>query len=403
MVIKGQLSGNRDSPPHIMSILQGRTHALEALAIVLCVGWIPANDFPCLMHLYISFGISAKPPEPEGILTLLCNTPFVEIVHFHHLTAPEDEALDEPSKPLRVELPRLRSSVVFTVSAYHPVVEILNSLSPPPSALIRLDNLFVPYNREAPPSIPAHLAPLHDVTRMELAVEDEMLLLVVEGTSSGLWLKVRHEGAAEWNPWIQDLPHMLPLGNLISLRADVCDLALLGVLRDMVQLSELFVQLAPDPVWLDPEEDTDTDPLVLPLCTLLERSEPVVCPALRSLTIEWPRNMPKSENLGVSDIITMLAKRSSLGCPIRRLVVQAVPVHFGSIYPTHFLGQLAPLAEHVEEYEECVDPGVHVCSFEMRDMWNVEGAEKYWVVEEKQRPWYTGLRSYSYSELYQDR
>ncbi|KAI1787624.1 hypothetical protein LXA43DRAFT_1064177 [Ganoderma leucocontextum] len=112
--------------------------------------------------------------------------------------------------------------------------------------------------------------------------------------------------------------------------------------------------------------------------------------------------MPKSTNLGISDIIAMLSTRSRLGHPIRggRLVVQAITIRLGSIrLASHFSG-LSSLAEHVEEYEECVDSETHVCAFEMRDMWNVGGAEDYWSVDEvdeKQRPRYTPLWSYEYS------
>lgn len=109
--------------------------------------------------------------------------------------------------------------------------------------------------------------------------------------------------------------------------------------------------------------------------------------------LEWPRDIFMSEDLGVSHIIAMLAERSRLGHPIRRLVVQAITVwRFGeAIRPHHFSEQLSPLAEHVEEYEECVDPETHVSSFEMGDMWNVEGAEDYWTVDEKLETQYKEL------------
>ncbi|KAI1781647.1 hypothetical protein LXA43DRAFT_1105556 [Ganoderma leucocontextum] len=94
----------------------------------------------------------------------------------------------------------------------------------------------------------------------------------------------------------------------------------------------------------------------------------------------------------------MLSTRSRLGHPILRLVVQAITIGLGSIrLASHFSEQLSSLAEHVEEYEEYVDAETHVCGFEMRDMWNVEGAEDYWSVDDKQRPRYTPLWSYEYS------
>ena len=376
------------------SILQGQVGSLQALAIAPFFGWIPANHFPRLTHLYISFDASASPPYPESISTLLCNTPFVEIVHFHGLTTLGGEVLSEPSEPLRVKLPRLRS-LVFTISVYHLVVDILYGLSIPPSALIRLDNLFVPYNREASPPIPSHLSPLGNVTAMQLTVKDETLFLVAEDASSGLWLKACREDDLTWDNWLLDLPAMLPLKNLVSLYAEVYNPVALGVIRDMAQLSELSVRLSLSPDRLDAA--TDTDSRVLWLCTLLEQSQPVVCPSLRSLTLEWPEHVPTSRSLQVPKILAMLSTRSRLGHPIRRLVVQTAATERGSVRALRFLEQLAPLAGHVEEYEACVDAKADTCSLEMRDMWNVEGAEDYWALDETQRPRYRGCqRSYDY-------
>ena len=379
---------NRDNATHVIPILQGQTDSLEALAIVPSTGWIPANHFPHLTHLYISFDTS---PHPRDILFLLHNTPCLEIMHFHHLGRQETPPTGDPSESLPVELPRLRS-LVFTVSAYHPVVEILCALSIPPSALIRLDNLFVPYDTQYPDPIPANLSPLAHVTTMDLAVEEQMLFLVMQGASSGLWLRARHAHNMFWDRWLLNLAHTLstPLRNLVSLRLDVYmddEGGPLALLPHAVQLSELSVRF-------NKFLGMGVLPLVRAVCLALSQSQPpghgqAVCPSLRSLALEWPRNLPQSADLGISDIVAMLSTRSHFGQPIRKLVVQAIAVSLGSIPATVFSEQLSSLAEYVEEYEERADQDTHACAFEMREMWDVEGVEDYWKVDESLRPEYS--------------
>ncbi|PIL27901.1 hypothetical protein GSI_10023 [Ganoderma sinense ZZ0214-1] len=175
-------------------------------------------------------------------------------------------------------------------------------------------------------------------------------------------------------------------------------------LGDFVHLSELSVRLVGSQFGTGTDDSDAPPPLVHSLCVALSCSPPqhqaVVCPALRALTLEWPRNMPKAEDLGVPAIIAMLSTRARFGHPIRRLVVQAVAIEFGLIRMPHLSEQLVALAAHVEEYEdsECVDADVHACPFEMRDVWNfVRGAEEYWAVDDKLRARYGPLWGSDYA------
>ncbi|KAM5537509.1 hypothetical protein V8D89_008836 [Ganoderma adspersum] len=357
-------------------ILQDHGHTLEALAIVPAISWIPANHFPNLTHLYVSFYISVESPHPHDIISFLRNTPCLEIMHLYRLDHRETPPANDPSEfdATRVELPRLRS-LVFTLSAYPPAVEILHGIALQPSTLIRLDHLFIPHNSLDPSPIPADLGPLSTVTVLELTVEYEILFLVAQDTaessSGGFWLKVKHEDDLFWDTWLLGLPTMLPLRNITTLRADVYDTVLPPILGDFVHLTELS----------GPRRRRDATPLVHTLCVALSHTHPVACPALRALALEWPRNMPRAADLGAPDIVAMLSTRARLGHPIRRLVVQAVAMEFGSVRLAHFSEQLTALAEHVEEFEECTDSDAHVCAFEMRGMWDVEGT--YWAVDEK--------------------
>ncbi|KAM5537511.1 hypothetical protein V8D89_008838 [Ganoderma adspersum] len=397
--LNGQPILNGDNVTHAIPILQGLTDSLVALAVVPSTGWIPANHFPRLTHLYISLDTSSASPHPHDILFLLRNTPCLEIMHLRHLDHQETPPIGDLSESLPVELPHLRS-LVFTVSAYHPVADILCALSISPSTLIRLDDLFVPSDTQYPDPIPAHLSPLAHATTMDLAVEDEMLFLVMQSASSGLWLKVRHAHNMFWDQWLLDLARTMstPLRNLVSLRLDVYmddEGGALALLPHAVQLSDLSVRF-------NKFMGFGALPLVRALCFALSQSQPghvqAVCPSLRSLALEWPRNLPHSEDLGISDIVAMLSTRARLGQPIRRLVVQAIAVQLGTIPSTLFSEQLSSLAQHVEEYEERVDPDTHACAFEMRDMWNVDGVEDYWTVDEKLRPEYGPL--WGYDDVY---
>ena len=394
--LKARSDLDEDSVIQTISILQGHAHTLEALAIVPAIGWIPANHFPNLTHLYVSFYIFVESPHPHNIISFLRNTPCLEILHFHYLDHLETPPANDPSEfdATRVELLRLRS-LVFTVSAYPLAVEILRGLSLQPSILIRLDNLFVPYNSLEPSPIPTDLAPLSTVTALELTVEHEMLFLVAQDAAEssdggGFWLKVKHEEDVFWDTWLLGLPIMLPLRNITTLHADVYDTVLPPILGDFVNLTELSVRLVPNPFSTGRDDDAET-PLIRTLCLALSHTHRVVCPALRTLALEWPRNMPKATDLGVPDIVAMLSARARLGHPVRRLVVQAIAMEFGSVRLCHFSELLAVLAVHVEEFEECVDADVRVCAFEMRRMWDVEGTEEYWAVDEKLRARYRPL------------
>ncbi|PIL27873.1 hypothetical protein GSI_09995 [Ganoderma sinense ZZ0214-1] len=279
---------------------------------------------------------------------------------------------------------------------------VLDGLSLPPRTLVRLDNLYIPFNSEYPAPIPRSLNELlGGITTMQLAVDKEMLFLVVEGESpeSGLWLRVRHEANTFWSHWLSGLHViMVPLGNLTSLHIDLYDPFVLTVLS---QLSDLFVLLEPDKVAEERVRINALVPRVATFCSVLSQSQPMACPSLRSLVLEWRRDtLTYLEDLGVPDIFAMLSSRASFGHPIRRLVIQAIPAsgaESGSTLQSHFSEQLSPLAGHVEEFEECVDGDAHVCAFKMQEMWNVTGAEDYWCVNERQRPRYIPLWSYDYS------
>ncbi|KAM5537492.1 hypothetical protein V8D89_008819 [Ganoderma adspersum] len=312
------------------------------------------------------------------VLYLLHNTPFLEILHIHRLIDRQGPPINElwQPAPLHVELPSLRS-LVFTHSAYTSVIGVVDGLSLPQHTLVRLDNLYIPFNSEYPAPIPSGLSRLLDrATTLQLAADNEILFLVVEGgpSDSGLWLKF-------WDRWLSGLSTMLPLGNLTSLHIDLYDVFLLAVLSHTTQLSELLVRLEPDKrsrdgIW---RWDGALVPHVAALCSMLSQSGPVVCPSLHSLALEWSRHaLAVPNDLSVPDVVAMLSTRAGLGHPIRRLV-------------------LSSLAKHVEEYEECADAAVHVCAFKMHEMWNVPGAEKYWRVDENQRPQYMPLWSYDYS------
>ncbi|KAM5537519.1 hypothetical protein V8D89_008846 [Ganoderma adspersum] len=385
---------DRDNVIHTIPILQGHAHTLEVLAIVPAISWIPANHFPNLTHLYVSFYISVESPHPHDITFFLRNTPCLEILHLYRLDHRETPPANDPSEfdATRVELPRLRS-LVFTLSAYPPAVEILQGLALQPSTRIRLDHLFIPHNSLDPSPIPADLGPLSTVTVLELTVEYEILFLVAQDTaessSGGFWLNVKHEDDLFWDTWLLGLPTTLPLRNITTLRADVYDTVLPLILGDFVHLTELSVRLVRNQ--FSRGRDDDATPLVHTLCVALSHTHPVACPALRALALEWPRNMPRAADLGAPDIVAMLSTRARLGHPIRRLVVQAVAMEFGSVPLSHFSEQLTALAEHVEEFEECTDSDAHVCAFEMRGMWDVEGAEEHWAVDEKLRARYRPL------------
>ena len=377
--------GAPNSATHVIPILQGEVDSLEALAIFPSIGWIPANHFPSLTHLYISFLSGyAQSPDPQDILFLLHNTPRLQFLHLHHLASRDSPSTNGPwrSEPSLIELQDLRS-LVFAYCAYEPAVDVLRELSLPQSAVVRLDDTYIPYDHY-PDTLPSGIGPLKRIDAMEIAATDNSFFLVAERDSSGFWLKMRTFQDIDLDPWVSHLHIPLPFATLVTLRLDAHNSHVFTLLQYAVQLSELSVVLSPG--WEDgPGFARTLPPLTQTLCYMLSRRQPVVCPSLRSLTIQWPKGMSSFEDLGVPDVVNMLWIRATLRHPVARLVVQANSTHIYSDEPSFFATQLAQFAEHVEEYEECADWSVDVCASELRGMWNVEGAEDYWSLDEMQR------------------
>ncbi|KAM5537508.1 hypothetical protein V8D89_008835 [Ganoderma adspersum] len=380
--------GALDNVTHVIPILQGQVDSLQALAIVPSIGWIPANHFPSLTHLYISFLSGyVQSPDPQDILFLLHNTPRLQILYLHHLASRDTPSTNEPwrsdsSQPIKLQ--HLRS-LVFAYCAYEPAVDILCELSLPQATLVRLDDTYIPYDHY-PDTLPSSIGPLKRIDAMEIAVTDNSFFLVAEGDSSGFWLRMRTFQDIDLDPWVSHLHIPIPFGTLVTLRLDARDSHVFTLLQHAVQLSDLSVALSLG--WEDgPGFERTLPPLVRTLCSLLSCSQPIVCPSLRSLTLQWPKGMSSFEDLGVPDVISMLSTRATLGQPVARLVVQAnsAHIHAESVQSSFFAAQLAQLAEHVEEYEECADWNVDVCASELRAMWNVEGTEDYWTLDEMQR------------------
>nr|VWP01641.1 HC-toxin synthetase (HTS) (EC [Ganoderma boninense] len=103
----------------------------------------------------------------------------------------------------------------------------------------------------------------------------------------------------------------------------------------------------------------------------------------------------------------MLKSRSRAGHPIRHVIAQ-VPLGptFDQVFGLNFLELhelIGTACPHGTEYEVVKKPdaGRGMCAFEMREMWKVDGADRYWEVREREKPHYSMVMSQMFREYFE--
>ena len=369
-----------------MTLFDGHAESLKALAISSNLGWISINPFPNLTHFVFTVNEQYTRPHPDHILYLLFNMPRLEHLFLRGLLFDVPTAKEgiwtPPATP--IALPCLRS-LVFDDCDYEWVLSILSRTIVPRDSFVRLSQLTIEGDQ------PNLLLPdilhvmRHPFTSMDMYLRLSYALLVAQSEAGGFWLSIVAEDAiVDWNAWASLVPARLELAHLTTLNIYVgeSDTFWPVVFAPMVRLKQLAVDVAN--VGYDPSTPQPIDVL----CSALSQ-EPLLCPALHTLKIQWP-TMVEPENLCVTTLTEMLATRVRLGSPIHTLAVQANAVFLinGERRYISYKSMLAPLAALVRVFSSESRPDVAVCVFKPSHVWQVEGAEKYWELGEVGRAYY---------------
>ncbi|KAM5537494.1 hypothetical protein V8D89_008821 [Ganoderma adspersum] len=335
--------------------------------------------------------------HPFDLLRLLSNTPALEFLHVDLLPYEEPYMGNwhPPSEP--IPLPHLRS-LLFTDCPYQLQSVVLPHLSLPEDVFIRLQDITNNFLVEGPPG-PLPPLPIRPVTSLDVVMQDEQLLMVADGPTSGLWLAAQHdlfdaEEAQNWGDWLVSLHERLTLTHVTHLHIYIGGwetfwLAFLAHLPQLTHLSALFGKSSDEPNFITGSCDCPTTVL----CTALSQETPMLCPVLDTLKIEWPHDMTYQDFVGLPLIPEMLEAHSRAGHPICRVVAQ-VPAgpSFDQVQGLNLelhelIGTGCPPGTEYEVVEKA-DAGSGLCAFEMREVWKVDGEDRYWEVGEREKPHY---------------
>ena len=380
-------------------LLDDQASSLRALGLLPVVDWLPSSTFPRLTHLVLYFGPETmKLVHPFDLLRLLSNAPALEFLHVDLLVydEPDGGTWQPPSEP--ISLPHLRS-LLFTDCPYKLLSVVLPRLSLPEDVFIRLQEIIDRALTEGTVD-PLPPLPIRSVTSLDVVMQGEQLLMVADGPTSGLWfaaeLDLYYLGEPQsWGDWLLSLHECLTLTHVTHLHIYVDGWetfwpAFLAHLPQLTHLSALFGKSSG-------ERDLVTGRCGCPttvLCDALDHGTPMPCPALDTVMIEWPREVMHKDFVCLPQILDMLEARSEAGHPIRRVVVQvpATP-SFDPAQRLNFfelnelIGTGCPPGT---EYEVIEKAGTRrgLCAFEMREVWKVDGEDRYWEVEEREKPHY---------------
>ncbi|OJT07928.1 hypothetical protein TRAPUB_1139 [Trametes pubescens] len=395
----------RQNEEHDASNYTRMASDLKALALQPYCSWMPGDSFPRLTHLHLSPFHERVPGEEamDYLMTLLRRTP---VLQFLQLSGLKLESIFVSTTP-PVVLHSLRALSCYD-SDMGAALRFLESLELPEHTLVRLDRLKR-YGWNAPEAYFTRPLPSQDLVAsfdyLEVVADETALHAVAQGPRSGLWIRADsfHEArnsTDHWTKWVTTVGAMLSLASIRTLHICVLDHVLLPKLLPLLpNLVELAVRIHPGfmgyhegPCWA----------LLDCLYTALtpDKADSVCCPALHTLAVEIRTDHPDHFRLpgapGIYDtmytVLEMVAARAYMGKPLRHLALQPYcaydcPVRRVTMLET-FRTALAPLEEHVGAVE-VVDSGQSVlCPLEMRDMWNVGGAEEYWELAPGERPKY---------------
>ncbi|RDX41046.1 hypothetical protein OH76DRAFT_1467326 [Lentinus brumalis] len=354
------------------TLFRGDLSSLRAMALLHVRHWLPANRFPNLVHLNISYFFMEELPLTV-VTNLLSNCPRLESVHFGQAWSYLlfDLDLRPPSAP--VPLLKLRS-ISSSGGTLQGARALISSLVLPRNVRIRIHDAPVQSHTTARENLLPSLAFLAPLTRLELAADSSRLYFLAESDdgAAAVWIQAAWDGGepSVWYEWLQCLGEMLPLAAIRTLCISLRDWTLLPTFEHLTSLSVLGVMSFPEDDD-DDEDDGASDTMIAAVCAALTPAGNVLpCAKLATLSFQLIAGR------GLEEVAPMLARRVDVdvGCRLRRLVVDRVrlprPVS-GDIVLNE--GALYAIGNHVDVLD--VGEG-GVCTWEKRDGWDVEVG--YW-------------------------
>ncbi|KAI9062270.1 hypothetical protein FKP32DRAFT_1574310, partial [Trametes sanguinea] len=363
-------------------LFQDKVPNLQALALK-CTSWLPANRFPRLTHLYLSFELIPS-DGLQHLSTLLRNTPVLENLHVNGL---DDAAAQAPISSV-IPLPYL-SRLTCTDSLMSAAITLLCLLEFPQNVLVRLNDLHCDWPSDASLSqrIPSQ-AWLSGMTHLEVTSFYDYLKVIADGPCSGLWIQARAADFDEpdtWGPWVANFCAAAPFRSIHALDIRAIEPGSVGsLLRHLPLVTSL--SLSRNPYAQDMVDENGRRVLATHIYTALQ-VDSACCPDLQELVLQ-----PESENLETlapAALETMARARETKGRPVRRIVITADKSMAPDILIDLKLFETAfgPVAEYVSGETE-IRAGVEESSFSMKEMWEVPDAEKWWDLPEEQRASY---------------
>ncbi|TFK85026.1 hypothetical protein K466DRAFT_664773 [Polyporus arcularius HHB13444] len=410
LTIYAENTGSTDGPRTSSLLFSQPSLGLKALALAPAPCWLPSNHFPALTHLHLDGASEMRLPNVNQLLTLLMNSPALQFIHISAFDL-DDKGDTIPRSTPTIALNHLRS--LAFVSCDVETFDLLNYLSIPRHVCLRVHGAEVKDSRRLRvPFLPL----MEDLEELEIATEDSRLHVVAtDGRSRGFWLHVSAVQRASWKSWICDtLPATIPLSRITSLRVYLGDdLAILPtVLSHMPKLSELRVSfpyshsLKSNHSPRKPSMSADAPGDVVNQSLAYETQGYL---NLRHIHLEvvlhWTA-VYKSQDDGAAaftdmcppTLVRILATRAKAGLPVSLLTMQPV-VSAENIRSRESAEALRPVVGRafvpVEQYvEEFAVYPVFISwdrttrIFEMKSLWNIDGAEEYWDIDADEMPKY---------------
>ncbi|TBU47932.1 hypothetical protein BD309DRAFT_404747 [Dichomitus squalens] len=337
-------------------LLQGQTMSLKALALLHIHHWLPANLFPNLVHLNISYFYMEELPLLM-LSHLLAGCPRLETLHLGEVWSYPLLDLDLTPPSQKIPMPHLRS-ISTCCTTLQTAAQILAILELPPRSRIRIHNAPVDSHTWAADNLLPSLEFMKTLTRLEVAADTTSLYLVAEGDDAGLWIQAKWEGGSPsvWPQWLAELHRAIPFASITHFHVALTDWSILReLLTRMSALSVLGVMSFPN-------DDAGHEPMLSELSSTLLCNFAVVCPDLATLSIQC----------NVAPDVTQIASLATREGARRlsRLVLDFP----GLVDPE-------PLMGHVDELK-IGDGGV--CTWEKRDGWDIEN--EFWRLPEEDEP-----------------